>query len=50
MYIVRHSNLKFWGSHDKQFGPKFGREKYKTYFAMPENGTDEHRGNYYRSD
>lgn len=35
---------------DKQFGPKFGREKYKTYFAMPENGTDEHRGNYYRSD
>jgi hypothetical protein len=32
------------------FGPKFGREKYKTYFDMPENGTPNHQGNYYRTD
>ncbi|PPD20348.1 MAG: metallophosphoesterase [Methylomonas sp.] len=32
------------------FAPLFGREKYKTYFDMPENGTPNHRGNYYRVD
>lgn len=30
--------------------PKFGRDKYKTYFDMPENGTPEHQDNYYRID
>lgn len=30
--------------------PKFGRDKYKTYFDMPENGTPEHQDNYYRTD
>ena len=33
-----------------QFGPLFGREKYKSYFTPPGNGTPEHRGNYYRID
>lgn len=30
--------------------PKFGRDKYKTYFDSPENGTPEHQDNYYRTD
>jgi hypothetical protein len=30
--------------------PKNGRERYKTYFDMPSNGTPAHQGNYYRID
>jgi Calcineurin-like phosphoesterase/Purple acid Phosphatase, N-terminal domain len=33
-----------------RFGPKFGRDKYHIYFDAPENGTPEHRDNYYRVD
>ena len=33
-----------------RFGPKFGRDKYHTYFDAPENGTPVHQDNYYRID
>ncbi|MBE7386234.1 MAG: metallophosphoesterase [Leptolyngbya sp. SIO1E4] len=33
-----------------RFGPKFGRDKFHTYFDAPENGTPEHQDNYYRID
>ncbi|MEL6936188.1 MAG: metallophosphoesterase [Cyanobacteria bacterium J06607_17] len=35
---------------DGRFGPKFGRDKFHTYFDGPENGTPEHQDNYYRID
>lgn len=35
---------------DGRFGPKFGRDKYHVYFDAPDNGTPEHRDNYYRVD
>ena len=35
---------------DGRFGPKFGRDKFHTYFDAPENGTPEHQDNYYRID
>lgn len=35
---------------DGRFGPKFGRDKYHTYFDAPDNGTPAHRDNYYRID
>ena len=35
---------------DGRFGPKFGRDKYHIYFDAPDNGTPEHRDNYYRID
>ena len=35
---------------DGRFGPKFGRDKFHTYFDGPENGTPEHQDNYYRTD
>ncbi|AHJ27048.1 metallophosphoesterase [Nodularia spumigena CS-584] len=35
---------------DGRFGPQFGREKYHVYFDAPDNGTPEHRDNYYRID
>jgi len=35
---------------DGRFGPKFGRDKYRTYFDMPANGTPDHRDSYYRVD
>ncbi|MEM6598711.1 MAG: metallophosphoesterase, partial [Cyanobacteria bacterium P01_C01_bin.69] len=35
---------------DGRYGPLFGREKYHVYFDAPENGTPEHRDNYYRTD
>lgn len=35
---------------DGRFGPKFGRDKYHAYFDAPDNGTPEHRDNYYRID
>jgi hypothetical protein len=35
---------------DGRFGPKFGRDKYHVYFDAPDNGTPEHRDNYYRID
>jgi hypothetical protein len=35
---------------DGRFGPKFGRDKYHTYFDAPSNGTPAHRDNYYRID
>ena len=35
---------------DGRFGPKFGRDKYHTYFDAPSNGTPAHRDNYYRVD
>ena len=35
---------------DGRFGPKFGRDKYHVYFDAPDNGTLEHRDNYYRID
>ncbi|CEJ44243.1 Putative acid phosphatase (Uncharacterized protei n) [Umezakia ovalisporum] len=35
---------------DGRFGPKFGRDKYHVYFDAPDNGTSEHRDNYYRID
>lgn len=34
---------------DGRFGPKFGRDKFHTYFDAPENSTPEHQDNYYRS-
>jgi len=33
-----------------QFGPKFGREKYKAYIDAPSNGTPAHGDNYHRVD
>jgi len=35
---------------DGRFGPLFGRQKYHAYFDGPDNGTAEHRDNYYRID
>ena len=35
---------------DGRFGPKFARDKYHAYFDAPDNGTPEHRDNYYRVD
>lgn len=35
---------------DGRFGPKFGRDKYHVYVDAPDNGTPEHRDNYYRVD
>ena len=35
---------------DGRFGPKFGRDKFHTYFDAPENGTPAHQDNYYRID
>lgn len=31
-------------------GPKLGRDRYKTYFDLPSNGTPAHQDNYYRAD
>lgn len=33
-----------------RFGPRLGRQKYQAYFDLPENGTADHRDNYYRVD
>ena len=35
---------------DGRFGPKFGRDKYRSYFDAPANGTPAHRDSYYRVD
>jgi Ca2+-binding RTX toxin-like protein len=35
---------------DGRFGPQFGRDKYHIYFDAPDNGTPDHRDNYYRID
>lgn len=35
---------------DGRFAPKFARDKYHVYFDGPDNGTPNHRDNYYRVD